>query len=142
MNLCPRDRQILASNDVSGYRYYSCEQCHGFWIPGASLHRVLSARGITDLRGVPRSGPSEMPCPDCHAHCDSLVIEGCRLDHCPSCHGVWLDSGEVRQVRRLFPDGSAVVMADESRPSKETQQALLAYSLVDGLGNLLLLILK
>src|SRR5688572_32070188 len=118
MNLCPRDRQILASNDVSGYRYYSCEQCQGFWIPGASLHRVLSAKGITELRVVPRGDKSEIRCPDCLTDCDSLLIEGCRLDPCPRCHGVWLDPGEAGRIRRLFPEGSAVVIADEDRPSK------------------------
>jgi Zn-finger nucleic acid-binding protein len=142
MNHCPRDRQILASNDVSGYRYYSCEQCHGFWIPGAALERVLSAKGITELRALPRGGPSEIRCPDCRTNCDSLLIERCRVDPCPRCHGVWLDSGEVRHLKRLFPEGSAVVIADAERPSMETQQALVAWSITDEVGNLLMLVLR
>jgi hypothetical protein len=43
---------MLASNDVAGYRYYSCEGCRGLWIPGASLHRALSARGVGELRAA------------------------------------------------------------------------------------------
>ncbi len=140
MNVCPRDRQILASNDVGGYRYYSCELCNGFWIPGASLQRALSAQGITELRAVPRGDKGEIRCPDCLTECDSLLVEGCRLDLCPRFHGVWLDSGEVRRVRRLFPEGSAVVIADEDRSSKESQQAIAAWTLADAVGNLLLLI--
>lgn len=141
MNSCPRDQQILASNDVSGYRYYSCETCHGFWIPGATLHRVLTARGIPALRAAPRSGPSDTRCPDCLVDGESLLIDGCKLDQCPKCRGVWLDSGEARRVRQLFPEGSAVVLADERLPSKETQHALVGCSLVDAVGNVLLLIL-
>lgn len=141
MNPCPQDRQFLASNDVSGYRYYKCEQCSGIWIPGASVQRVLSAKGITELRVAPRGDKCEMQCPDCLTDCDSILIEGCRLDLCLKCHGVWLDSGEVRRVRRLFSEGSAVVIADEDRPSKETQQSLAAWSLADAVGNLLLIIL-
>lgn len=132
---------MLASNDVGGYRYYSCGQCNGFWIPGASLHRVLSAKGIKEVRLVTRGEESEIRCPDCLTDCDSTLIEGCRLDPCPRCHGVWLDSGEVRRVRRLFSEGSAVVIADEERPSKEAQQALVSWSLADAVGNLLLVIL-
>lgn len=141
MNLCPRDRQTLASNDVGGYRYYSCEQCHGFWIPGGSLHRVLSAKGIAELGIVHRGDQSELLCPDCLTACDSILIQGCRLDPCPKCHGVWLDSGEAQRVRRLFPEGSAVVLADEARPPKEFSSALVAGTLTDAVGNLLLLIL-
>jgi len=141
MKSCPRDRRILASNDVSGYRYFSCEHCNGFWIPGASLHRVLSEKGITELKAVPRGDVSEVRCPDCLTDCESLLIEECRLDTCPRCHGVWLDSGEVRRISRMFPERSAVVIADAERPSKETQQAFVAWSLIDSVGNLLLLIL-
>ncbi len=139
MILCPRDQQILASNDVSGYRYYSCEQCHGFWIPGAALHRVLSESSIVELRAVPRASPSEVPCPDCRAAADALMVEECRLDLCPRCHGVWLDPGEAHRLRRLFPEGSAVVMADAT--SQEIPPPLVACSAVDAVANLLLLIL-
>lgn len=140
MNRCPRDGETLASNDVSGYRYYSCERCGGFWIPGASLHRVLSAQGVGELQSVPTTGKGDVDCPDCHAACEAVVIEGCRLDVCPSCHGVWMDSGEVRRVKRLFPGGSAVVDADASQISKETDGALGALSVVDLVGNLFLLL--
>jgi len=142
MNLCPRDRQILASNDVSGYRYYSCELCSGYWIPGATLHRVFTAQGIRELRVGTRAEKGEIRCPDCHTDCVSLVIEGCRLDRCPKCHGVWLDAGEVQRLKRLFPEASPVVLADESRPSKESQQDLVAWSLADAVVNLLLLVLR
>lgn len=93
------------------------------------------------MHAAPRIGPCEVRCPDCMADCESLLIDGCKLDHCPKCRGVWLDSGEARRVRRLFPEGSAVVLADERLPSKETQHALVGCSLVEAVGNVLLLIL-
>jgi Zn-finger nucleic acid-binding protein len=34
-----------------------------------------------------------MRCPDCRCEFESLTIEGCQLDICPRCQGVWLDSG-------------------------------------------------
>ena len=142
MNRCPRDRQILASNDANGYRYYSCEHCSGFWIPGAALNRVLAEKGITELGAMPHGEVGEIQCPDCLAECASFSIDGCRLDRCPRCCGIWLDSGEVRRVRRLFPEGSEVVIADESRVPTENQPALVAWSLLDVVGNLFLLILR
>lgn len=141
MNSCPRDHQTLASNDVSGYRYFSCERCNGFWIPGKSLHRVLSEKGITELQIVPRGERSELRCPDCMTDCESLLMEGCRLDTCPKCHGVWLDSGEALRARRIFPEQSAVVIADAERLSDASKQGLATCSLGDAVGNLLLLII-
>ena len=141
MNSCPRDRQILATNDVSGYRYFSCQQCNGFWILGTALRRVLSEKGITELQTIPRGDRSEISCPDCRTDCESLLMEGCQLDTCPTCLGVWLDSGEVRRLSQIFPEQSAVVIADAERPSKESQQALVTWSVADAVGNLLLLIL-
>lgn len=140
MNCCPKDGEILASNDVSGYRYYSCERCGGCWIPGASLHRVLSAQGVEEFRAVPVTGKGDVDCPECHAPSQAVVIEECRLDHCGTCHGVWLDPGEVTRVRRLFPEGSAVVDADANRPPNGGNTTWGAWSVVDVVGNLLLLL--
>ena len=137
MTRCPRDREVLTSKDVTGYRYYSCERCGGYWIPGASLLCVLSARGMGELRRVPSAGKSEIDCPDCRAECEVLMVEGCRLDSCVLCHGIWLDSGEVRRVKRLFPEGSAVVNADEDRVSKEADEAFGTISVVTLVGELL-----
>jgi len=140
VNTCPRDRRILASNDVNGYRYYSCEQCGGTWIPGAALDRVLSARGVGELNAIRRTGAADLFCPDCHALCDAVVIEGCGLDVCPRCRGVWLDAGEVQRVKHLFPDESAVVDADMSRGTGKTPSAPGAVSVVELVGNLIVLL--
>lgn len=142
MNTCPRDRQILASNDVNGYRYYSCEQCGGSWVPGAALDRVLSARGIGEIISIRPTSVSEMLCADCHNYCNVVIIEGCRLDLCPRCHGVWLDAGEAQKVEHLFPECSAVVDADRSRGSQTKQSAFVATSAADLVGNLLLILWK
>src|SRR5262245_58613783 len=120
---CPNDREILASNDVHGYRYYSCETCGGNWIPGRWLHQALSARGIEELRLLPNASPSAFHCLDCHVACEAMKIEGCTLDVCGACHGVWLDFGEVQQVKMLFPKGSAMVDADADRVAKETNRS-------------------
>jgi Zn-finger nucleic acid-binding protein len=138
VNRCPRDHELLASNDVSGFRYYSCQRCGGYWIPGAILHRVLSARGVEELRALPSAGRSELQCPDGLGDCESVVIEGSTLDWCGVCHGIWLDRGEVTKVRRLFPDGSAVVDADESVVSPRTRKLVGAAAILEFVAQVLL----
>lgn len=141
MSTCPIDGEILASNDTRHYRYYSCERCGGSWIPGSLLHRVLSARGVKDLSGIPSIGKSIIQCPDCHSECVIVSVRGCRLDSCSKCHGVWLDAGEVLHVRSLFPEGSPIIDAEQSRiAGKEFTKASATTSLVELVGNLLLLI--
>jgi len=138
MSTCPRDQQLLASNDVDGYRYYSCERCNGFWIPGKVLDRALSERGIHDLGALRGAKLGVVTCPDCRAACEAIEIEGCDLDRCARCHGVWLDAGEVRRLKRLFPEGSAVVAAEEGR---QMDAELASIAIVDSVVQLLVLLI-
>jgi Zn-finger nucleic acid-binding protein len=140
MQRCPHDDEILASNDVGHSRYYSCEQCGGGWISGPALHRVLSESGVAAVRAVPASGVTSLVCPDCSARLAILVVAGCTLDVCQRCRGVWLDAGEAQRVSQLFPPDSALVDADRARAVN--RDGLTAFSLVDAVGNLLLLIAK
>ncbi len=36
-----------------------------------------------------------MRCPKCGAKLESHTLHGVSVDECPSCHGVWLDAGEL-----------------------------------------------
>ena len=134
---CPRDHGILASNDTGSCRYHSCERCCGYWISGRVLARVLLPQSIEELRSTP-SVPSELKCPDCRAECRAVTVEGCVLDRCPRCEGVWLDGGEVPRVKRLFPKESPVLMAEEDR--ERLRQEMEAYAGENGSGNLLFLL--
>lgn len=148
MNLCPRDHTSFTSNDANGYRYYSCSHCKGFWLPGASIQRAMSTQGVSELQVAPRGPRSRIRCPECRSEFELLTIGGCHLDICPRCHGVWLDSGEARRIRRLFPEGSAVIIADKTRPSKQSAHALNApaptdvefFSVLEAVGELVWLI--
>jgi Zn-finger nucleic acid-binding protein len=142
MSLCPHDRRVLASNDVAGYRYYSCEGCRGIWIPGASLHRALSARGVGELRAAAVAKAGGVRCPDCASACGTLVAEGVTLDVCPRCRGVWLDFGEAPKLRPWFPDDSAVVAADVGRHPTKAGKAAGTASVVVGVADLLAALLS
>jgi len=106
------------------------------------MERALSARGVGELRVVPSVGASKLHCPDCHAVFQMIVVDGCTLESCGRCHGVWLDSGEAQRLRKLFPDDSAVVDADASRGAQVIDTGAGAISVVDSVANLLLVILR
>ena len=39
-----------------------------------------------------------MKCPKCGHDLKTEEFHGIQIDRCPSCHGVWLDAGEMDQV--------------------------------------------
>jgi hypothetical protein len=39
-----------------------------------------------------------MTCPRCGATLNHRQYKGVSLDYCPSCHGVWLDEGELAML--------------------------------------------
>ena len=135
---CPRDGEILSSNEVNGFHYWRCERCRGFWIPGAVLHRVMSQKGISGLWTAPRGDRSQLKCPECQESCEDVLVDGHRLDVCSGCRGVWLDAGEVQALRRHFLEGSAVVGADAARPSGRGE---VTFGVVEVIGEVVVMIL-
>jgi len=79
-----------------------CVQCGGVWFDGGELERVLevAAEGLTAPEGAPQS---ERLCPRCVEHMLTFEYPGTRVkvDLCGKCHGLWLDHGEFRQIRRV-----------------------------------------
>lgn len=39
-----------------------------------------------------------MHCPKCGMELKEEIYKGIRIDRCTSCHGVWLDNGELEQI--------------------------------------------
>lgn len=111
---CPRDQQWLASNEVGGWHYYSCERCAGLWIPGVVLTRALSERGFETLDLSHVTGEPGIVCPACHTASQVRRVHGCALDFCPRCRGLWLDKGEAEKVRAMFPENSSILLAERS----------------------------
>lgn len=133
---CPRDSGMLASNDVNGARYYSCETCQGFWIRGVDIRAAMVRQGITepDLRGHPLL--PAIQCPVCRQACRVLRHQDCEIDVCESCRGVWLDKDELLKVRTLFPANAPYVLAAQNPAPKPDQEAAVFFTF-DALANLL-----
>ena len=43
-------------------------------------------------------------CPKCDVKMDEVTILGVAIDQCRSCSGVWLDSGELKQITKGRPE--------------------------------------
>lgn len=41
-----------------------------------------------------------MPCPRCAGSLKEEIFDEVQIERCDTCHGVWLDAGELRQIAR------------------------------------------
>ena len=115
---CPRTGEALASNDIAGYRYYSCAACNGLWVPGSAITKALTEEGAAKVLNSANTTKSKAQCPSCPSSLHSFSIDGVTLDNCPDCHGVWLDYGEATRLRLLFPGSSDIVRAEAAKDPK------------------------
>ncbi len=113
---CPTCQTSLRRTLDDAIKTYSCENCSGEWLHGVELDRLCTHRV---LRRPPRKATAQvipaadlarrLDCPRCETvrltpvrwsgpDCpgDALVV-----DVCESCHGLWLDGGELSKARRL-----------------------------------------
>ena len=113
---CPTCQTSLLRTLDDAIKTYRCENCSGEWLDGAEFDRLCTHRV---LRRPPRKATAQvipaadlarrLDCPGCETvrlipvrwsgpDCpgDALVV-----DVCESCHGLWLDGGELSKARRL-----------------------------------------
>lgn len=57
-----------------------------------------------------------LTCPRCGATLRAKSYAGVTLDSCPSCHGVWLDAGELRMLAHESERDLLRIAADLDRP--------------------------
>ena len=106
---CPRDGTLLARLDVDDVAIDKCHKCDGIWLDYGELKQLRSTgkqeveEDLEQTYGDPETEQEElegfMRCPCCEK--TGLVGRQIsyylpvKVDVCPSCHGIWLDDGEL-----------------------------------------------
>lgn len=114
---CPRCGSGLTPRVFGSVTIDECDSCGGHWYDAGELARIRElspAERPHDRPGVaPRwvdSKHDAMQCPRCrkglqnerYAYSSDLV-----LDRCPTCNGMWVDSGELDRMDALIDEWSA-----------------------------------
>lgn len=60
--------------------------------------RELIEKMRAKLSGEAGGGATERNCPKCDGKLVETDYENIKIDVCNSCHGVWLDAGEMAQI--------------------------------------------
>ncbi len=112
---CPLCRTAMKEANISGVLIDECLECHGLWFDNLELARLDEIQegdgeALERLLSYPRTSDSNrgsINCPRCSAkmHSRSYYYKSdIRIDECYGCGGVWLDAGELEEVRKNFKD--------------------------------------
>lgn len=63
-----------------------------------------------------------MMCPNCQTGMKEITREGVQIDMCATCHGVWLDRGELNKLLELNRQEFAPTEAPRERVSQAQQR--------------------
>lgn len=105
--VCPRCEAPVHVGTFEEITLRFCQGCWGSWIPVASLGPLLldldpGERPESGASAAP-PGPTReppVPCFDCGQPMPKWLWRGLVLDCCPG-HGLWVDSGELVELRLL-----------------------------------------
>jgi uncharacterized protein len=133
---CPACALTLAPLKLEGLAVDVCRNgCGGIWFDNFELRQVDEpheklGEALADLTGDPGAVVlrEKRPCPKC-AGITMLQHQFSRekpvtVDECPNCGGVWLDGGELAEIRR-----PTETQADRRKATQEFIHALLATEL-------------
>lgn len=111
--ICPRCQTPLEITNLRDNELDICPECHGMWLDTQEFKFLTSERDIYSDQTVPKSYQKKavarekvryLPCPRCKSlmkkqnfkKISGVIIDMCRL------HGVWLDAGELEQIRSFI----------------------------------------
>jgi Zn-finger nucleic acid-binding protein len=105
---CVKCNSILDRATFQGLEVDLCPRCGGLWLDRGEIARAakLPEAELTRLRRLLRgaSGPppvpteSKAPCPACDGKLAEVLLGQVHIDYCGTCHGIFLDRGELEQA--------------------------------------------
>ena len=96
----------------------TCPSCQGIWLDKGELHKLLGDRKLSDYltKHIGTKTESKLVCPRCGNLMDHEFAEETVVDVCLTCHGVWLDAGELGSLKdksKAGYEGDAKMKAEE-----------------------------
>ena len=110
---CPRSSSPLTRLRIGGVDTDVCEDCGGLWLDRLELARFEQADSLFGEALVAHLSQFAPTLVDhsfrlrCPHHQQTVMLRRkfsasvpVEIDECPQCGGIWLDSGELAQIRR------------------------------------------
>jgi len=124
VQFCPRECGSLAEQESAPH----CRACRGLWISQERMERLLGMKiNSQRVASLAIDNPEPLLCPEDAEEMLRFVWKGVELDYCLCCDGLWLDGGELEQLRRpvVEPVLQVAPQALNSPESAETGREVL-----------------
>lgn len=84
-----------------------CPKCNGIWLDKGELKKLLKDKKLSDYltKDIGTKSDSEIVCPKCGGLMDIEKTGDIEVDVCLDCHGVWLDQGELEDLKVKSKEG-------------------------------------
>jgi len=78
-----------------------CPKCRGIWLDQGELKKITGNRKLSDFltKEIGTQSKSELVCPGCGGLMDIERADDVEVDVCLECNGVWLDAGELDELK-------------------------------------------
>jgi Zn-finger nucleic acid-binding protein len=114
----------------------ACEACRGCWVEHADLERLEPGvwSHVDDLRFSTAEALSGLLCPHCGARLATVNPDDHRelaIERCPSCHGLWLDAGELSRLHEVAAQHVAEAGGLAERPDGWSRLRWITYRVAE-----------
>ena len=120
---CVKCNSILDRATFQGLEVDLCPECGGLWLDRGEITRAarLPENELSRLRAQLQgsSGPppvpteNKAPCPACDGQLSEVVLGTVHVDYCDSCHGIFLDRGELEDAIEAVRAQGGVTTANQ-----------------------------
>jgi Zn-finger nucleic acid-binding protein len=139
---CPKCHQTLEGIDYEGVHIETCPACGGDWLDAGQLGSIVQARKgrfneqeclaiaqAATITGTKLAGLNRhLTCPTCGGTTNPENYgddTGLIVDKCTSCHGVWLERGEIEKIEELVEGWDDGLPADLTKYGPKLREAMV-----------------
>jgi len=117
---CPRDFTLMIQEEIEvlgkNVIVDACPKCDGMWLDTGELKKLTGDRKLSDYltKDIGTKTESKLVCPRCGGLMDLELADEVEVDVCLKCNGVWLDAGELEELKAKEDfEGDQMAKAEE-----------------------------
>jgi Zn-finger nucleic acid-binding protein len=99
-----------------------CPRCVGYWFDSKELDKLMGgAKSFEEQAYLGEPLGTDINCPDCSEQMYYTTIKDVTIDFCKNCEGIWLDSGEYKDLAKHLPERRLTDSEDYTPEVKEPE---------------------